>query len=103
MPSFSTTARLAPDAPTPRRLTPCDVGFDVRLLVRRKSVKPGTCLSKSSSVSAAVVERASGEKTVRVDGVSLRRAAARSAEWGKVCGTRAGDQANAGLVGPAPC
>src|SRR6185503_12587687 len=51
-PSYITSARLAPFAPTPRNETPCDVGFAVRLPDRRNKVKPGTCRSTSSIVSA---------------------------------------------------
>src|SRR3954468_23884695 len=39
-PSYKTTARLAPLAPTPRNETPCAVGLAVRESVRRNSEKP---------------------------------------------------------------
>src|SRR5580693_5310352 len=54
MPSSSTSARLAPLAPNPRRETPCVVGFAVRLLDRRYKLNPGTWRRSSSSRSAGV-------------------------------------------------
>ena len=90
-PSLRTMARLAPDAPTPRKLTPCEVGFAVRLPERRKSVKPGTCLSTSSKVSAAVVLRSSGDSMMTLAAVSLTRVAARSAVTVICSATVAGD------------
>src|SRR5690348_15374090 len=49
-PSYKTRARLAPLAPMPRNETPCEVGLAMRLPLRRKSEKPATFLSVSSSV-----------------------------------------------------
>jgi hypothetical protein len=71
-------ARLAPDAPTPRSETPCVVGFAVRLPARRKSVKPGTCRRRSSSVSAAVVSSSTDVSKTTLAGVSSSRASVRT-------------------------
>ena len=48
-PSSVTSARLAPEPAMPRSDTPCVVGLAPRLEVRRKSEKPGTEASASSS------------------------------------------------------
>ena len=52
-------ARLVAVPPRPRSETPIVEGFAVRLLVRRNRLKPGTCRSASSSVSAGVACRSS--------------------------------------------
>src|SRR6185503_20314354 len=51
-PSYITSARLAPFAPTPRNETPCVVGFAVKPPERRNNEKPGVWRSTSSIVSA---------------------------------------------------
>jgi hypothetical protein len=40
-PPASTSVRLAPEADSPRSVTPCVVGLALRDDERRKSVKPG--------------------------------------------------------------
>ena len=62
-PSASTSARLAPDADTPRRDAPCAVGFAVRDDVRRNRPKPGTLRSASSSAGDAASCRSVGVTT----------------------------------------
>ena len=79
MPSSSTSARLAPLAPTPRSETPCEVGFATRLPDRRNRVKPGTWRSASSRVRAAVAARSSGPSTIVSAAVSLARIGVRVA------------------------
>src|SRR5579884_2846399 len=54
MPSQITRVRLAPEPPTPRRDTPCVVGFATMLDVRRNSVKPGTSRRRSSRFTPGV-------------------------------------------------
>ena len=49
MPSISTSDRLTPLGPMPRSDTPCAVGCDDRLLVRRNRLKVGTRRSTSSA------------------------------------------------------
>ena len=71
-PSVSTSERLAPVPPRPRSVTPCAVGFDTREDVRRNRVKPGTILSASSSVSAALVSSSTAGRTVIVTAGSAR-------------------------------
>src|ERR1043165_2720171 len=51
-PSYITSARLAPFAPTPRNETPCDVGLAVRPPERRNNENPGACRNTSSIVNA---------------------------------------------------
>ena len=51
-PSTSTSVRLTPLGPIPRSDTPCVVGCDARLLVRRKRLNVGICRSTSSATNA---------------------------------------------------
>ena len=51
-PSISTSDRLTPLGPMPRSDTPCAVGCDDRLLVRRNRLKVGTSRSTSSATTA---------------------------------------------------
>src|ERR1051326_598679 len=51
-PSYITSARLAPFAPTPRSDTPCDVGLAVRPPERRNNENPGAWRNTSSIVNA---------------------------------------------------
>src|SRR5581483_5837610 len=92
MPSERTSARLAPLAPSPRSETPCAVGLLVRLPLRRKSVKPGTWRSLSSSISAPELPRASAESVTAGAEESLAGSAVRVAVTVMVCETTAGDR-----------
>src|SRR5580693_8046749 len=78
-PSSSTSARLAPFAPSPRNETPCVVGFAVRLLDRRNKLNPGTCRRSSSSCSAGVFCKSSRVNCTSLAGTSLSSVAARYA------------------------
>ena len=51
-PSRSTSVRLTPLGPIPRSDTPCVVGCDARLLVRRNRLNVGICRSTSSATIA---------------------------------------------------
>src|SRR5689334_20881134 len=51
-PSYITSARLAPFAPTPRSETPCDVGFAVKPPERRNNENPVAWRNTSSIVNA---------------------------------------------------
>ena len=51
-PSSSTSVRLTPLGPMPRSDTPCVVGCDDRLLVRRNRLNVGICRSTSSATTA---------------------------------------------------
>src|SRR5437773_9611442 len=79
IPSASTTARLAPLAPTPRSDPPCEVGFAVRLPDLRNNEKPGIWRSASSTVREAVVERSSLDNTAMLAAVMLTRVSVRDA------------------------
>src|SRR3954470_7363246 len=54
MPSTRTRLRDTPEGPTPRKVTPCELGSAATLLDLRKSAKEGTDTSSSSSVLAAL-------------------------------------------------
>ena len=78
-PSASTRVRLAPEADSPRNVTPCVVGFAMRDGVRRKSEKPGVSRNTSSSVPAAATSRSRRESTVASAGRSAPRTGRRPA------------------------
>ena len=71
--------RLAPDAESPRRVTPCVVGLAARDEDRRNSVKPGVNRSASSTVVAAELRRSADDTTVVAAGVSTPRSSRRPA------------------------
>ncbi len=96
-PSTSTSARLAPLAPSPRSETPCDVGFAVWLPERRSKLKPGTWRSLSSVVSGphcssclSVTTTASGCASTLSTPVG--RIEVRVAVTSRLCCTAAGEQ-----------
>ena len=71
--------RLAPDAESPRSVTPCVVGLAARDDDRRNSVKPGVKRSASSTVVAAELRRSADDTTVVAAGVSTPRSSRRPA------------------------
>jgi UDP-N-acetylglucosamine 2-epimerase (non-hydrolysing) len=78
-PSKNTPERLAPLAPTPRRLTPCVVGLALRLLDRRKIEKPTDWRRTSSRDGAALVSMSVLEMVETLAGVSEMRVSIRFA------------------------
>src|SRR5690349_4028735 len=71
--SQSTSVRLAPVDPVPRRETPCVVGLATTLDERRKRLKPGICRSRSSSSAPGMSCSWSASSAVMAAGVSLER------------------------------
>src|SRR5690606_2250143 len=61
-PSSSTSERLAPLGPSPRRETPWVVGFATRLSDRRNRLKPGMLRNVPSTEILAVERRVSPER-----------------------------------------
>ena len=70
MPSSSTSVRLTPLGPMPRSDTPCAVGCDDRLLVRRNRLNVGTCRSTSSATTAGDCRMSSRVSTLTLAGRS---------------------------------
>src|SRR4051812_17847820 len=77
--SCVTSVRLADVDPSPRRLTPCDVGFATKELDRRNSSTPGSCLTCASTVNPAVVLSADCDSVLVVTGLSSDASGARYA------------------------
>src|SRR3954468_6689386 len=81
MPSSRRRVRPAPLGPKFRRVTPCVVGFAVRLLLRRNRLKPGTSLRRtSSSRSCGARRRSSDSSAVTEKGADDSALGRRSAE-----------------------
>ena len=57
VPSASTSARLAPDADSPRSPAPCVVGLDDLEVVRRNRLKPGVVFNASSNGAGGIEAR----------------------------------------------
>src|SRR3954466_15725453 len=72
-PSSSTSVRLTPLGPIPRSDTPCAVGCDERLLVRRNRLNVGTCRSTSSATTAGDCRMSLLLRTLTLAGTSPRR------------------------------
>ncbi len=77
MPSTSTSVRLTPLGPMPRSETPCAVGCDDRLLLRRKRLKVGTSRSTSSATTAGDCRIVSFSMMFALTGTSPSRFAVR--------------------------
>src|SRR6188472_2152296 len=71
-PSTSTSVRLTPLGPMPRSETPCAVGCDDRLLLRRNRLNVGTCLSTSSATTAGDCRMVSFSMMLALTGTSPR-------------------------------
>ena len=71
--------RLTPLGPMPRSDTPCAVGCDARLLVRRNRLNVGTCRSTSSATTAGDWRMSSRPITLTLAGTSPRRCSIRDA------------------------
>src|SRR6185436_5014238 len=78
-PSTSTSVRLTPLGPMPRSETPCVVGCDDRLLVRRNRLKVGIWRSTSSATTAGEFWMSSAWSTLMLAGVSPSRCSVRDA------------------------
>ena len=76
-PSTSTSVRLTPLGPMPRSDTPCAVGCDDRLLLRRNRLKVGTCRSTSSATTAGDCRIVSFSTMFALTGTSPSRFALR--------------------------
>src|SRR5262245_52039567 len=76
-PSTSTSVRLTPLGPMPRSDTPCAVGCDDKLLLRRNRLKVGTCRSTSSATTAGDWRMVSFSTMFALTGTSPRRFALR--------------------------
>ncbi len=72
-PSTSTSVRLTPLGPIPRSETPCAVGCDDRLLLRRNRLNVGTCRSTSSATTAGDCRIVSFSTMLALTGTSPRR------------------------------
>src|SRR5262245_35198710 len=72
-PSTSTSVRLTPLGPIPRNETPCAVGWDDRLLLRRNRLKVGTWRSTSSATTAGDCRIVSFSTTFALTGTSPSR------------------------------
>src|SRR5712691_10779188 len=79
VPSTSTSVRLTPLGPMPRSDTPCAVGCDDRLLVRRKRLKVGICRSTSSATTAGDILISSLCSTFTLAAMSPSRCSVRDA------------------------
>ena len=77
MPSMSTSERLTPLGPMPRSDTPCAVGCDDRLLVRRNRLKVGAWRSTSSATTAGDRRICSLSMTLTLAGTSASRCSVR--------------------------
>ena len=77
MSSTRTSVRLTPLGPMPRNDTPCVVGCDDRLLVRRNRLNVGTCRSTSSATTAGEFLMASVSRTLMLAGMLPSRSALR--------------------------
>src|ERR1039457_3588636 len=106
MPSASTSARLAPLAPSPRNDTPCDVGLAVWLPERRNSEKPAT-FRNLSSVASAPHCRNCVELTLTASGCAstsstpVGRMEVRVAVTSRLCCTAAGTSVIVSWFAPA--
>ena len=103
MPSASTSARLAPLAPSPRNDTPCDVGLAVWLPDRRNSEKPATLRNLSSVASAphccnCVELTLTASGCASTSSTPVGRMAVRVAVTSRLCCTAAGCQSDGELV-----
>ncbi len=76
-PSTMTSVRLTPLGPMPRSDTPCAVGCDDKLLVRRKRLKVGTCRSRSSATTAGELSIVSASRMLMLAGMLPRRSSVR--------------------------
>ena len=74
---MSTSERLTPLGPMPRSDTPCAVGCDDRLLVRRNRLKVGTWRSTSSATTAGDWRICSLSMTLTLAGTSPSRCSVR--------------------------
>src|ERR1035437_507315 len=106
MPSASTSARLAPLAPSPRNDTPCDVGLAVWLPDRRNSEKPATLRNLSSVASAphccnCVEVTATASGCASTSSTSVGRMAVRVAVTSRLCCTAAGTSVMENWLPPA--
>src|SRR5215216_6532533 len=77
VPSTRTSVRLTPLGPTPRSDTPCAVGCDDRLLVRRNRLKVGTNRSTSSATTEGDRLIVSLSTTLTLAGTSPSRCSVR--------------------------
>ena len=101
-PSSSTSVRLTPLGPMPRSDTPCAVGCDARLLVRRNRLNVGICRSTSSATTAGDCLMSSWPSTLTLAGTSRRAAFPARGGDGHRFGDPLGpkDELQAGRTGP---
>src|SRR5438552_5918435 len=101
VPSTSTSVRLTPLGPMPRRDTPCDVGCDDRLLVRRNRLNVGICRSTSSATTAGDVRMSSLVSTLTLAGTAPDRCSVRVGVTVTVSASVAGDSTMSSAAGVA--
>ena len=90
-PSTRTSVRLTPLGPMPRSDTPCDVGCDDRLLVRRNRLNVGICRRTSSATTAGDDLMSSLVSTLTLAGMSPARCSLRAGVTVTVSRIAAGD------------
>src|SRR5882672_5065734 len=78
-PSARTSVRLTPLGPIPRSDTPCAVGCDDRLLVRRNKLNVGSCRNTSSATTAGEFRMSSERSTLTLAGTLPSRCSVRDA------------------------
>ena len=100
MPSARTSVRLTPLGPMPRSDTPCEVGCDDRLLVRRNKLNVGIWRSTSSATTAGEALMSSLVNTLTLAGISPTRCSLRVGVTVTVSSTVAGDRTTSRLPVP---